>query len=460
MTAEEERNRLAGVRRLIKKQFSRFGPNKHREIVRLVYEISKRDRTSPDKVIPSAEKYSFPVLKQILLERRYPSASAEGEPVRPYLPDFDLEKNVREADTAAKFSPRRIFVEEAAAESDCAERFRKFFPAARITPIDSLKEYLRSRSQTKYDYSSRGERVFLIGEKHDFYKPCPCTRRSVPCGYHIFNLAFGCIYECAYCYLQEYSNAPGLIFPVNLERYFSRFRQYYNSPEARRWRRGKRLRIGTGEFSDSLMLDHITGYAPLLIDFFKELKDVLFEFKTKSDNIGNLLKRPSPGNIVAAWSLNPPRVIEATEFLSAPLNRRLAAARSCAGAGYLTAFHFDPIFYYPGWKEDYRAVIESLFEHISPQNIAWISLGTFRFTPRLKKIIEVRFPDNTILDAELLPGFDGKLRYPDSVRYNVYKFMLNELREKGGELPVYLCMENASMWKELELNFPFTESTD
>jgi spore photoproduct lyase len=167
------------------------------------------------------------------------------------------------------------------------------------------------------------------------------------------------------------------------------------------------------------------------------------------------LKAKHAGNIVAAWSLNPPGIIEANELYTTSLEERLKAAQKCMEAGYKLAFHFDPIIHFPGWEKKYTQVLESLFAKIRPAAIAWISLGTLRFNPTLKPIIENRFPDNKILDGELLKGYDLKLRYPYSIRLKIYETMLRLLKQHQATLPIYLCMEDKRMWKQLGLEIPF-----
>jgi spore photoproduct lyase len=109
------------------------------------------------------------------------------------------------------------------------------------------------------------------------------------------------------------------------------------------------------------------------------------------------------------------------------------------------AFHFDPVIYYQGWEADYEALVDMTFQAVDAENVAWISLGALRMTPRLKKIIENRFPDNTLLDEEFFVGHDGKLRYPKDVRIFLYKKMTSWIRRHGKDVPVYLCMEEKSM---------------
>lgn len=183
-------------------------------------------------------------------------------------------------------------------------------------------------------------------------------------------------------------------------------------------------------------------------------KDITFEFKTKSAAIENLLKAKHGSNIVISWSLNPQCIIDENEYFTASLNERLAAAAKCIAAGYRVGFHFDPVIYFYGWQKEYGLLIENLFNKIKPGRVAWISLGTFRFSPDLKQVIERRFPGNKILNEELLLGYDNKLRYTFGLRYDIYKKMIEMLSKYSPKLKLYLCMEEALMWKELKLEMP------
>ncbi len=92
------------------------------------------------------------------------------------------------------------------------------------------------------------------------------------------------------------------------------------------------------------------------------------------------------------------------------------------------------------------------FEVIDPTAIAWISLGGLRMTLKTKQIMERRFPDSPLLLAEQIMGFDGKLRYPRSIRKELYQKMLTGIRSHSSDVCVYLCMEDEQM--NLELGVP------
>jgi spore photoproduct lyase len=450
-----EIHRLKQVRPVVNSRFARLGANKRQEITRLLYEISKRDRVPPQKLLNDFPSGRFSDVKRHLLKMRFPHTARRGT-ARVHLPKIEINPARRARLLEAVPPPKRVYVESAARSSYLARVFRVAFPESDFIQIQSAKKRFKAlRKDGSGDYNTRLDTYFVVHEQHDYFKKCPCTRKAIPCGYHIFNLSFGCLYECTYCYLQEYANSPGIIFTANIESFFDLFVSYRNSSQARRWQRGSSMRIGTGEFSDSLMLDDVTGYSIPLIDFFRTQRDVIFEFKTKSNNIKNLLETAHGGNIVVAWSLNPQRLIDGNEFYTAPLCERIGSAKKCEEAGYRVAFHFDPVFFYEGWEHEYREVVDLLFGEIKPRKIAWISIGTLRFKPGLKQIIENRFPDNRILDSELILGYDRKLRYPYGIRLAAYSSMIKMLRRHSKKLPLYLCMESRSMWEDVKLEFPF-----
>src|SRR3989338_6957222 len=97
--------------------------------------------------------------------------------------------------------------------------------------------------------------------------------------------------------------------------------------------------------------------------------------------------------------------------------------------------------YYANWEQDYFNLVQTIFDRIDPSRVEIISLGTLRMTPRLKKIIESRFADNTILDEELAIGHDGKMRYSFDVRIAMYKEMKAWISARAPDVFLYLCME-------------------
>ena len=333
------------------------------------------------------------------------------------------------------FVPEKIYIEKNAKNTYLAKQLQEKFPQAEFEPINYAWEYIKNNKFNLPDLKK--PYIFVVKERWDFIKPCPCTKNHIGCNYWILNLGFGCPYDCSYCFLQQYANFPGIMLPANLDDFFGRFDELARKIKFP-------IRIGTGEFCDSLALDNITNYSNQLINFFRK-KEVFFELKTKSNNIENILKTKSAKNIIISWSINPQAIIDTEEFTVATLNERVQAAGKIQAAGYSLAFHFDPIIHTPNWQKLYQQAIGKLYENLKPP-FKWISLGTLRGTRKLKNVAEMRFANSNIFYGELLLGSDKKLRYPNFLRKEIFKFIYKTIRSYDQNTPVYLCMEDKDCW--------------
>jgi DNA repair photolyase len=272
---------------------------------------------------------------------------------------------------------------------------------------------------------------------------CPATPGMRCCRYRVINLITGCPIDCSYCILQGYLNRPTIFIYPELEKVFEQVDSEIASCSE------YPLRFGTGELSDSLALEHVTGFARPLVEFFRERPRCWFEFKTKSTQVESLLEIESvPRNIVVSWSLNPQTVIDSEERRAESLESRLRAAQKAAAAGYRLGFHFDPIFHYDGWEDDYRSVVEEIYRHVEPGKVAWISLGTLRYSSWMAGILKRRFSTHPLLAGELFPvPPDGKYRYPQPVRVEIYRKMNEWISSFDPQAYIYLCMESAAVFR-------------
>jgi spore photoproduct lyase len=176
----------------------------------------------------------------------------------------------------------------------------------------------------------------------------------------------------------------------------------------------------------------------------------VLELKTKSNTVEDLLSLDHGGRVVVAWSLNAHEVISQEEHRCATLEERLVAAERVVEAGYLVAFHFDPMIYHSGWESGYDDVVNQLFSRIDPARIAWVSMGSLRFPPSMQREMERRFPNTGLTLGEMLIGNDGKKRYIKPIRLALYQRLLASIRAAGGEdLFVYLCMESQEVWRRV-----------
>jgi spore photoproduct lyase len=238
-------------------------------------------------------------------------------------------------------------------------------------------------------------------------------------------------------------NSPYITIYANTEGLFSEIDDFIQK------KNGLICRLGTGELTDSLALDPFTRQSESLIPFFSQKDDALFELKTKSAFVDHLIDLPHGTRTVISWSLNTERLIHMEEKDAAPLDERLAAAARCQKAGYPIGLHFDPMIFYTGWEEDYQQLVTKIFHFIDPRGVIWISLGSLRYPPSLKTVIEKRWPDSSIFLGESFPGLDGKIRYLKALRIEMYRLMVVSLRNHNSDFFIYLCMETKEVWKRV-----------
>lgn len=336
-----------------------------------------------------------------------------------------------------RFNITRILAEGNAESDVLTKKITQRLPGVKITRVEP-DDLALIDCQDFMDKKS----LRLTHFNGEFLKPCPGTKRYICCGYKILHVGVNCPMDCSYCFLQSYVNQPSLRIFTNIKEQLGVIGEYIDSkPE-------KIFRIGTGEFTDSLALDHITGWSDFLLPFFSSRQNTILELKTKTTCISNIIKGDYRKRIVMAWSLNTQKIVEKEELMTANLKSRILAAKKCQEAGFLLAFHFDPLIQYDGWEHEYYGVVRLLEKYINPESIIWISMGSFRYMPQLKWDIKSRFPNTNIFNGEFVPGLDGKMRYFKPIRIEMYSKLSERLNKWHNDLGMYLCMESDDVWKQ------------
>jgi spore photoproduct lyase len=147
--------------------------------------------------------------------------------------------------------------------------------------------------------------------------------------------------------------------------------------------------------------------------------------------------------------MNPQRVIDLDEHGTVSFDDRLRASRRCQEAGYRLGFHFDPMIEYAGWEKDYQSMVEEIFATIDWRRLSWLSLGVLRETPGLKRVMRDRFPQTRLLTGEQVLCPDGKLRYFQPLRVDMYRKMVKWIRRAAPTAKIYLCMESREVWQQV-----------
>jgi spore photoproduct lyase len=334
---------------------------------------------------------------------------------------------------------RHVYVDAHVAHHPVATAFARHL-GAEITVVEDASALYQSIKESNDPWASGKQVLLLTRNKGAFLKACPGTREYTCCGYQILHIGSYCTMDCSYCILQSYFHPPMLQYYVNHEDLMAELDKAFEQPGIHR--------MGTGEFTDSLIWEPWSDLTPRLIRRFSGQSRAVLELKTKTTAVERLQGLSHNRKTILAWSLNTPRIIATQERGTASLKARLRAAARCRSWGYPLAFHFDPLVIYPGCEDEHRGVLEELFSTVAPTDIVWISLGTFRFMPALKPIIEQRFPQSKIVYGEFIPGLDGKMRYFKPLRTALYRSISRSIESLAPGLTTYLCMEDEQVWTQ------------
>lgn len=170
MTVQEAENYISQV-------LPALGVNKRRELVRLVYEIAKRDGVAAAEILPVSKNLNFESAKKQLLAKRYPINFKTAPKDRFYLPKLEIDPAQQADLTPRPFYPKTVYVETSVADSELAARAREMFPQARFLETDGKTQVGSPH------FSHRLDTLLIHREKYDFLKPCPCSCSAAGCGY-------------------------------------------------------------------------------------------------------------------------------------------------------------------------------------------------------------------------------------------------------------------------------------
>src|SRR5688572_16481994 len=177
-----------------------------------------------------------------------------------------------------RFEPQEIIVERGCEATAMFRRLAMTLPHVPRTLIDRAATEAPYFTSAAAGFAAAKKRLYLAKHKGEFLKKCPGSDGQVCCNYFVINFASNCPMDCSYCYLQEYlAHNPTLKVFTNVDdllteadELLGKHRRYF-------------FRIGTGEITDSLVLDPYIGFTREVLPFFAEQPNALLELKTKSN---------------------------------------------------------------------------------------------------------------------------------------------------------------------------------
>jgi len=271
------------------------------------------------------------------------------------------------------------------------------------------------------------------------------TPPEIACGrFWELRWAFGCPFDCAYCYLRGTSRG-------SMKPRYIKIRYVLEALDEAFKGITEPSIFNSGELSDSWMNPKIM--IQIVEKFETQHKHrllTLTKFGSKSLMVSLLLERPRKQTITA-FSVNAPEVARKYERAAPSPEERINAGRLLSGAGYDTWIRIDPIFPIESWREHYGDLLYSILSAFEPNRII---LGTPRGLWKTLVFARKAGVDMswTRYFSDEQTGWGKKL--PFDVRKAIYQFMYDQLSDLGFEKQkISMCKEEVSMWREMKLNY-------
>lgn len=351
---------------------------------------------------------------------------------------------------APRFHPDTIILTkgsfQTAQQRDLVKAICDLYPQARVVKEFDLPHNrieLGSSDPLKSHY--RGKNTLVFGVHKSALRFSDEDGNNCPNYWHFSPYGF-CPYDCQYCYL---AGTPGVKFSPTVKIYLNLL-EILNEIAKVDSQLTEPTAFYLGKLQDALALDPLTGYSRIMIPFFARQRNARLTLLTKSANIENLLDLEHRGNTVLSWSLNPPEISNAFESNIPSPEERIAAMRKCAEAGYSLRAVIMPIIPIEGWQKIYANFLENLLESV-PLNR--ITLGQICSYSGALKLTERKLGKNNPISRMLnkTKSKDGRIRFPLKLRIEVYRYLIEKIKQFRPEPDIGLCMEEANTFKALNM---------
>jgi len=288
-----------------------------------------------------------------------------------------------------------------------------------------------------------GKQTLVLGVHKSALRFSEEDKNTCPNYWHFSPYGF-CPYDCKYCYL---AGTPGVKFSPAVK-VFLNLEQILNQIGKAACQLTKPTAFYLGKLQDSLALDSLTGYSMIMIPFFARQKYARMTLLTKCGNVENLVDLKHNDHTILSWSLNPTDVSDIFEANVPSISERISAMQKCAKAGYPVRAVVMPIIPIENWQQIYRDFLKSLLTNVELDRI---TLGQICSYSTAMQLTEGKLgPKNVISNLlEKAKSPDGRIRFPDQLRTDVYKHLIGYIRQQKPDLQIGLCLEEKNIFKAL-----------
>lgn len=272
--------------------------------------------------------------------------------------------------------------------------------------------------------------------------PLPSKSTDVVCPHFLeLKWAYGCPFDCAWCYLKgTFRFRPEGISPVikpyeKTKLHVERFLEEVKEPEI----------LNSGEIADSLMYENTKNpFSKFIIPLFESQNRHKVLFLTKSANVKHLLEVNPHKQVIISFTLNAIPVSEKWE--KAPrVTKRIEAAKKIFDAGFEVRIRIDPMVPIENWQKHYNQLLEMIFNNFTPERI---TLGSLR---GLQSTINGCMDKSWVKYLKEYSNWGKKIDF--ETRLNMYKTIIQKLKDTYKYHKVALCKESIRTWGALKMDY-------
>jgi len=355
---------------------------------------------------------------------------------------------IYQAIAARHFNPKKIVLTKGWNKSDLqvsrANAICSVYPDAEVVDMSDIPHNRVDLNQTNLlSTHYQGKQTLVLGVHNSSLRFSEEDNNTCPNYWHFSPYGF-CPYDCKYCYL---AGTPGVKFSPTVK-VFLNFEQILSQIDKVARQLTEPTAFYLGKLQDSLALDNLTGYSKIIVPFFARQKYARMTMLTKSDNVENLVGLEHNGHTILSWSLNPPEISEMFETNVPSISERISAMQKCAKAGFPVRAVVMPIIPVENWQQIYPDFLKSLLMNIKLDRI---TLGQICSYSTAMQLTEKKLGRRNVISDQLekAKSPDGRVRFPNQLRVDVYKHLIEYIRQQRPDLQVGLCLEEKTIFKAL-----------
>lgn len=289
---------------------------------------------------------------------------------------------------------KRIYIEKSIKDHPRVAKVLSFYPNREIVFCDHYGEVFNPRSQN-FRLQKANQALILAKKTGKKVLAAPSGFGIGSIDNYYFSHVLNCLYDCRYCFLQGLYPSAHMVLFVNYEDFILEIEEIISE------NKNASSCFFSGYDSDSLAFENVSGFFDEFYEVFKRNKKSILELRTKSINIGPLLKKTPIPNVVVAFSLTPKDISLQVEKGTPAFSKRLKAIELIAEKGWNIGLRLDPLIECVGFESLYRDLLEKVLTPNILSNLHSISVGTMRFPEKVYKRIKNLYPNETIFTEKM-----------------------------------------------------------